>query len=48
MTLLLNVAVIRKLHVHVSLMRLDYFLDILAWLFIQPGIDRRPVDWCKN
>ena len=42
MTYLLNVALIRKLHA--SLMYLDYFLDILAWLFIQPGIGRRPVD----
>ena len=46
MTLFLNVALIHKLHV--SLMCLDYFLDILAWLFIQPGIGRRPVDRCKN
>ena len=20
----------------------------LAWVFVQPGIARRPVDWCKN
>ena len=29
-------------------MCLDYFLDILALLFKQPGISRRPVDWCRN
>ena len=46
MTLHLNVALIRKLHV-LSLMCLDYFLDILAWLFIRPGIGRRPVNWCS-
>ena len=46
MTLWMNVALIRKLHV--SLMCLDCFLDILVWLFTQPGIGRRPVDWCRN
>ena len=37
---------IRKLHL--TSMWLDYFLDIKAWRFKQPGIDRRPVDWCRN
>ena len=46
MTLQMNVVLIRKLHV--SLMCLDYFLGILAWLFIQPGICRRSIDWCRN
>ena len=46
MTLLLNVALILKLHV--LLMCLEYPLDILAWLFIQPCLGRRPVDWCRN
>ena len=48
MTSKLNVALIRKLLVLGSLMCLAYFLTCDLWLFVQPGTDRRPVDWCRN
>ena len=42
----LNVALICKLRG--SLMCLAYFLTCYPSLILQPGTDRRSVDWCRN
>ena len=46
MTPQLNIALIRKLRG--TLMCLAYFLTCYPWVFVQPGIDRRPVNWCSK
>ena len=47
MTSKMNVALIIKQHG--SLLCLDYFFwTCHPWVFVQPGIGRRPVDWCRN
>ena len=46
MTSQLNVALTRKLCV--SLMYLASSLTYTPFVIVQPGTDRRPVDWCRN
>ena len=46
MTSQLNVALKSKLRG--SLMCLAYLLTCYPLVFVQPGISRRPVDWCRD